>query len=443
MSRRLYSLLLYLLLPVAVPWFLWKGWRTPAHRGSLRQRLGLGLKPRQDGPLWLHAASIGELRALSALLPQLESLQAPLLVTVGTPAGYARACEKFATDPRITVQAAPWDLPGAVRRFLAASQPRAAVFVETELWPNLIRSAAARGVPLTLVSARLSERSVQRYLRFIPGLMRDTVRAFTAIGAQSEADAARFLRLGAPNTALSVTGNLKFDLLGDAGQAGRGAALRARWAGMRWLWVAGSTHAGEEPTLLAAHRDLESHARTRGQLPPLLVLAPRRPERFGAVREWLAQQRVTAARSSEVTPDPAGVSVVLVDEMGVLPDWYAAGNAAFVGGSLVPVGGHNLLEPAALGLPVLTGAQVFNAPEVARSLIDAQGAYVVAESGDLARRLIAWFDSAAEASAAGARAAATVAAHRGAASRAAELVRASAWSAARSSSSSTARSASG
>jgi 3-deoxy-D-manno-octulosonic-acid transferase len=164
MPRWLYSLLLYLLLPVAVPWFLWRGRRNAACRGSLKQQLGYG-PPRTDRPLWLHAASVGELRALAALLPALDDATAPVLITVTTPTGCARARELFA-GARFEVRAAPWDLPGATRRFLAAAAPRAGVLVETELWPNLIAAARARDVPLALVSARLSERSLRRYRRW-------------------------------------------------------------------------------------------------------------------------------------------------------------------------------------------------------------------------------------------------------------------------------------
>lgn len=423
MARRLYSLLLYLLLPFAIAGFLWRGWRSAACRGSLSERLGLRLSARPDRPLWLHAASVGELRALAALLHVMTE-DSPLLVTVGTPTGLARARELFASEPRVSVQAAPWDLPGAVRRFLAATRPRAGVIIETELWPNLIACAHSRGVPMVLVSARLSPRSLRRYLRWAPGLMRATVRAFAAIGAQGEADRARLLQLGADAAKVRITGNLKFGALRGAGDARRGAALRAHCAASRPLWVAGSTHPGEEDVVLAAQQQLLARYRARGSTAPLLALAPRRPERFAQVDRWLAAAGLRHARSTALPPpqESQAIEVVLVDQMGVLGDWYAAADAAFVGGSLVPVGGHNLLEPAVLGRPVLTGPHTFNAPEVAQSLLEAGGACMVRDAGELSAALAAWLGDSGLARHAGDHAAAAVAAHRGAAARSVALL---------------------
>lgn len=422
MPRTLYSLLLRLLLPCAVLWFKCRGWRHAAYRGSVRERLGWALPPRADRPLWLHAASIGELRALAALLPALPADAAPFLVTVGTPTGLTRARELFATDARVACRPATWDLPGAARRFIGAVQPRAAIFVETELWPNLIAATTAHGVPLTLLSARMSERSLRGYRRWAPRLMRDTVRSFTAIGVQAEADRTRFLALGAEPGAVQVTGNLKFDLPLDGAAAVRGALLRTRWAPARPLWLAGSTHAGEEAVLLEAQRRLLVRARASRTPLPLLALVPRRPERFAAVAAWLASQSLTMARTQQPGRPAAEPEVLLVDEMGVLPDWYAAADVAFVGGSLVPVGGHNLLEPALLGRPVLSGSHTFNAPDVARCLIESGGARIVNDAAELVAALDAWLGDPGAARQAGARAAAAVAAHRGAAARSVALL---------------------
>jgi 3-deoxy-D-manno-octulosonic-acid transferase len=418
-SRWFYSLLLYLLLPAAALWFVWRGWRNAAYRGSLKEQLGYG-PVRNDRPLWLHAASVGELRALAALLPALDDA-APVLITVTTPTGCARAHELFAAA-RFEVRAAPWDLPGATRRFLAAVGPRAGVFVETELWPNLVAAARARKVPLALVSARLSERSFGRYRRWAPTMMRETVQAFVAVGVQGEADRDRFIRLGAAPSSVSLVGNLKFDLPLDPDLPARGAALRARWAPGRTLWTAGSTHPGEEAMLVEAQRQLLAAARTSGAVAPLLALAPGRPERFVAASRWLAAQGLRHATSSAPAAAPTDVEVLLIDEMGVLQDWYAAADIAFVGGSLVRVGGHNLLEPAALGKPVLTGPHVFNAPDVARYLIAGGGAQVVGNAAQIAARLSDWLNDAEDLAQAGARAAAAVAANRGAARRAGALL---------------------
>ncbi|MFO7324540.1 MAG: 3-deoxy-D-manno-octulosonic acid transferase [Pseudomonadota bacterium] len=420
MRRALYSLLLYLLLPLVVMRFLWRGWRDAAQRGSLAERLAFAPAPRADSPLWLHAASMGELRALAALL-HARGQSSPVLVTSITPTGVANARRLFGAAGH-EVCAAPWDLPGATRRFLAAVRPRALVLVEVELWPNLIAAAAARRVPVALLSARLSERSLQRYLRFAPGLMRQTVRALAVIGAQTEADRQRFIRLGADPARVQVMGNLKFDLPPDPSLPQQGAELRARWAAARPLWVAGSTHAGEEEVLLAAQARLVAQARAQDRPSPVLALAPRRPERFEAVARWLQQQGLPHARASAGGLPATGADVVLVDEMGVLPRWYAAADFAFVGGSLVPVGGHNLLEPAALGRPVLCGPHTFHAPEVTRLLVEAGGARVVRDVEEVAAALAAWLSDPAAAAADGAKAAAAVRASQGAARRAVELL---------------------
>jgi 3-deoxy-D-manno-octulosonic-acid transferase len=262
------------------------------------------------------------------------------------------------------------------------------VFVETELWPNLLHAARRAGVPLGLVSARLSEKSLHAYLRWAPGLMRETVRAIAAISAQTSVDRERFLQLGADPQAVSVGGSLKAELVVAPEIHKLAANWRRQWASGRPLWVAGSTHAGEELICLAAQRALLAGARQRGDRLPLLVLAPRHPQRFDEVaRELAASGAVLARSSAHAAPVPAALEVLLVDEMGALLAWYAASDAAFVGGSLVEAGGHNLLEPAVLAKPVLAGPHVANAPDVARRLRAAGGLIVVEDAAGLAREL--------------------------------------------------------
>lgn len=430
MPRWLYSLMVRCALPIAAGAFLWRGWRQPAYRGSLRGHLGLGLMPRGDRPLWLHAASVGEVRALAPLLQSLHAEGLPLLLTVGTPTGLALARQLVegmpgaaSSGPAPAVQPAPWDLPGAVARFIAAARPRAGVFVETELWPNLVAGAYQARVPLLLVSARLSARSLQRYQRWAPTLLRDTVQAFAAIGAQTDADAERFIALGAAPAAVSVMGNLKSELPAAPQARALGEALRARWAPTRAMWVAGSTHAGEEQACFAAQRRLMVAAQGSGNKAPLLVLAPRRPERFEQVAQAIARENLFMARSSRLPDGPElAPEVVLVDEMGTLPGWYAAADAAFVGGSLVPAGGHNLLEPAQLGKPVLAGPHQDNAPEIAAGLLAGGGLRVVRDSEELAQQLALLLGDPGLARAEGARAEVAAAAQRGATARARSLL---------------------
>jgi 3-deoxy-D-manno-octulosonic-acid transferase len=301
------------------------------------------------------------------------------------------------------------------------------VFVETELWPNLVRAAADRPVPLLLVSARVSARSTARYLRFAPGLMRETVRAFALIATQGAVDRDRFISLGADPARASICGNLKCDLPLPSDIAGRGAALRQRVAPRRPMWVAGSTHEAEEIACLAAQCSLRAAARSTHRPAPLLVLAPRRPERFDTVAAWLTAQNTIWTRYS-VSDDTgkAGLGdatdVLLVDRFGELLNCYAAADVCFVGGTLVPVGGHNLLEPAALGKPVLAGPYSFNAPDSARLLEEAGALRRVRDEADLAQALQQWLDDPSLTARVGQRGAAAVAANRGAATHALQAI---------------------
>jgi 3-deoxy-D-manno-octulosonic-acid transferase len=425
MNRALYSLLLRLALPVQALRYLWRGARHPDNRGSLRAHLAMGLATRADQPLWLHAASVGEVQSLAPLVTQLRAAfpALPLLVTVGTVTGLARARQQWAQVAALTLLTAPWDLPGAARRFIDAVRPRAAVFVETELWPNLLQHASRTGIALLLVSARVSDRSAGRYRRWAAALMRDTARAFTRIGAQTAADRDRFISLGAEPRAVECWGNLKFDFAPPPGTVAQGGVLRSMLALDRAMWVAGSTHAGEEEACLVAHASLRDGARARGVSVPLLVIAPRRPERFEEVARLVAAQGFSLWRHSDgVRVTPAQADVLLVDRLGELLPYYAAADVAFVGGSLVSVGGHNLLEPAALGKPVLAGPHTGNASDVAARLESDGGLVRVHDAHSLAGVLGELLGDAALARRRGDAAAAVVAANGGATTRALEAI---------------------
>jgi 3-deoxy-D-manno-octulosonic-acid transferase len=348
---------------------------------------------------------MGEVRSLAVLVGELHRQGHAVLLTVATPAGLAQARAMYGRSG-CRVEPAPWDLPGATRRFMRAARPRAGLIVETELWPNLVRAARLQGVPLGLVSARLSQRSLDRYLRWAPSLMRATIEGFGGICAQSDADRGRFVQLGAPPARVTVSASMKAGLPVPAELDDQARRLRERWAANRPVWIAGSTHPGEEGICIAVQLQLLSRARARGAPLPLLVLAPRHPQRFDEVEAALVAAGLAFARTSAVQEfAQQGLDAVLVDEMGALLAWYAAGDVAFVGGSLVPIGGHNLLEPALLGKPVLAGPHDANAPEVARRLRGAGGLQVVEDAAELAEALEALFANPA------------AAAHRGACAR--------------------------
>jgi 3-deoxy-D-manno-octulosonic-acid transferase len=388
--RILYTLLIRLAVPFAFAVVLWRGWKDPAYRAGRAERFGYGRRlPPGAGSLWLHAVSMGEVAAAAALLRQLRRQfpGLPIIVTTATPTGRARAIALFGAG--VDVRFLPYDTPGAVGRFLDAIQPRVGIIMETELWPNLYHACARRELRLVIASARLSERSVRNYRR-LGTLIRDLFRGPVWIAAQTDADAARFLAIGADPARTAVIGNVKFDIEIDAEVGARGRALRAALGQGRPVWVAGSTHEGEEEQVLEAHREvLERRADA------LLVLVPRHPARFDAVAALLARRGVNFVRRSGGGAVAAATQVLLVDSVGELLPFYAAADLAFVGGSLVPIGGHNLLEPAALALPVLTGPSDFNGREIAALLLREGGALRVGDAGELGASILAlWADPA-------------------------------------------------
>ncbi len=418
MTRRLYSLLIYCAVPFAFALVLWRGLRDRGYRQALGERFGWGR--RLDSPcIWLHAVSLGEMSAAAALVHALRAAHPdlPLVLTTATPTGRARAMGLFgdAADVRFL----PYDTPGAVARFLRRIRPRSAIILETELWPNLFHACERRGVPLVLASARLSAKSVARYRRF-GTLMRGIFCANVTIAAQTPVDAERFVAIGAAEAQVHVVGNIKFDVDVGAGVIERGRALRARWGSARPTWAAGSTHAGEEEAVLDAHAALLAR-----RPDALLLLAPRHPARFDAVAQLLRRRGFSFTRRS-VAQESGGAGppsqVVLVDTVGELAALYAAADAAFVGGSLVPIGGHNLLEPAALGLPVLTGPSQANGRDIAR-LLFAQGAAVqVADAHELAEAVVRLFGDPEERGRIGAAGRQLVAANRGSVARLIALI---------------------
>ena len=428
--RWLYTLLLYLALPWVSLMVAVRGLTDREYWHGWRERFGAGL-PRAGGGIWLHAVSVGEVQAAAILIEALARRLPGVEITLScaTPTARTRARTLL---PDIAVSYAPYDLPGSVRRCLARLRPRLLIVLETELWPNLLHQAQRTGVPVLIASARVSKRSAGRYQR-VPGLLRAVLAAGVWIGAQTEADAQRFAALGVPPARVSVVGNIKFDRALAPDVTERGAQLRARYGAGRPVWVAGSTHAGEEPIVLAAHRQL------LGQQPSaLLILAPRYPQRFAAAAAAISAQGFRCLRRSAnaagddaprgnapgIAPGAAvgDYQVLLLDTLGELADFYAAADVAFVGGSLVPIGGHNLLEPAALGLPVLSGPEQFNAPQVAEAL-GAQGALtLVHDAAELSAALARLLSDQQARAQQGAAGRAVIDANRGALGRLLQLI---------------------
>ncbi|MCW8806998.1 MAG: lipid IV(A) 3-deoxy-D-manno-octulosonic acid transferase [Rhodanobacter sp.] len=372
--RYLYTLAMYLVTPLLVLRLLARGVRSRPYPRRWRERFGFFDAPGFTGSLWVHAVSVGEVNAAEPLIKalQLDYPNAPLVVTTVTPTGMARVHQLF--GDKVFHVYLPYDLPFAVKRFLQLTRPRLVLIVETEIWPNLYFACRRRGIPLMIVNARLSERSMRGY-KALRGLVRSSLSCVRLIAAQSRTDAARYRLLGAAAHKVRVTGNMKFDMPIPDGALAEGAAMRAHWGKRRSVWIAASTHEGEEQAILEAHL----HVLTR--LPDaLLLLAPRHPERFRLVEHSARSLGFSVATHSvEGVPAPSH-QVFVIDAMGQLMPFFAAAAVAFVGGSLVPIGGHNVLEPAALSTPVLVGPHTFNFEEITRSLIQHGGAEVVTDS---------------------------------------------------------------
>jgi 3-deoxy-D-manno-octulosonic-acid transferase len=383
--RRLYTALLCLALPLVLLYLLLRSVRNPGYRARWAERFGRFGAPRRTGGIAVHAASMGEVNAAATLIRALAAgyPDDPLTVTTFTPTGSERVRALFGED--VFHVYAPLDLPGAVRRFLDRVRPRLLVVMETEIWPNLYHAAAARGIPILIANARISERSFGRYRR-LRGLTAAALDCTAHIAAQSAADADRLRALGAPPARLTVTGNLKFDFAPPPGLADEGEAIRTAWGAQRPVLVAGSTHEREEAIVLAAFRDVRA-----AFADALLVLVPRHPERFARAAQAARAAGFEVALRSAGLACPAAASCYVVDAMGELLRFYATGDVAFVGGSLEPVGGQNMLEPAALARPVLVGPYTGNFADITAQLVDAGAALRVADGAELAATVAALF----------------------------------------------------
>ena len=374
--RLVYTLLWWLLLPVLPLRLWWRGRREPGYRANVGERFGFyRCAAHATGALWIHAVSLGETRAIAPLIERLqrEAPARPILLTHMTATG--REAGRTLFGDRVMQAWLPYDVPFAVRRFLEHFRPRAGLLVETELWPNLTAAVARTDVPLLLINARLSERSAQGYRR-VALLSRPLLRAIAGIAAQSEADAGRLRDLGAQQVV--VTGNLKFDVAVTPAQRHQGAALRALFGADRPVLMLASTRDGEEALLL------DALARTDA-LPAatLIVIVPRHPQRFDAVAALLDERRVPYARRSANAPVGASTRVVLGDSLGEMFAYYGACDVAFVAGSLLPLGGQNLIESIAVGVPTLIGPHMYNFAEASEAALAAGAALRIRDADEM------------------------------------------------------------
>lgn len=379
--RWLYTLVFYISLPLILGRLLWRGRKAPAYRRRWGERFGRFSAIVTDSPLiWVHAVSVGESIAAAPMLKALMKRHPEnrFLVTTTTPTGSEQVRKLFGDS--VDHVYAPYDLPDCIGRFLKRTNPVCLIIMETELWPNTVAMCRGRGIPVVLANGRLSEKSARGYGK-INRLMRPVFRKLSAAAVQHQDDARRMQALGLPPERTHVTGNIKFDLTLSDELRRKAAHLKSAINQFteRLVWIAASTHRGEDEKILAAF------SRARKELPALfLILVPRHPERFGEVAGICEEQGWSVRRRSENPTFDAAADVLLGDTMGELLLLFGAADLTFVGGSLVPVGGHNLIEPAAWGLPIVTGKHLFNFAEASRLLLEAEALEVVQDDRALA-----------------------------------------------------------
>jgi 3-deoxy-D-manno-octulosonic-acid transferase len=417
MSRWLYSLAWWLALPLVLGRLWWRGRKEPGYRAHWAERLGFPDAPAsQRLTLWVHAVSVGETRAAEPLVEALLAAypDSRILLTHMTPTGRATGKSLFGHHGERVIQSyLPYDTGFMVGRFLRRFAPRVCILMETEVWPNLIAGCARAGVPVALVNARLSERSLRRG-RKMGALMTDAAQAITLVAAQTEADAGRIRSLGAPQVA--VTGSIKFDVLPPQAALDKGAWLRAQ-AGSRSVFLCASTREGEEALILDAWQRADKPADA------LLAIVPRHPQRFDEVEKLVTTRGLALQRRSRLDAGMGKVDVLLGDSMGEMFAYYAACDCAYIGGSLLPLGGQNLIEACALGKPVLVGEHTFNFAQATDEAVQDGAALRVPDADALVAAALRLLEDGAARACMGAHALAFAGRHRGATLRTVELLR--------------------
>jgi 3-deoxy-D-manno-octulosonic-acid transferase len=411
----LYNVLLVFALPGILLRLLWRARKNPGYALRIAERFGFYQKTFQTGGIVIHAVSVGETVAAGPLIQLLQAHypNTPLTITSTTPTGSARVKNLFGD----TVQHVylPYDYPGALKRFFSAFKPSQLIIMETEWWPNLFIQTHKRGIPLFIANARLSERSLKGYSR-IASLTRRMARCITLLGAQTSGDLQRFLALGIPSNRVLQTGNIKFDLTVNSLDEERSARLRATFKG-RPVWIAASTHAGEEALVIETVKAvLAEHPET------LAIVVPRHPERFAPFHQLLSQAGLSLARRSQNENVETSTQVYFGDTMGELMLLYGASPIAFVGGSFVAAGGHNMLEAAIMGCAIVMGPHLENLTEQAARLVDAQGMKVVHSPAELAHQISEWLNNPSSRQACAEHALSFMQANRGAAQRTFQLL---------------------
>ncbi|MCP5325308.1 MAG: lipid IV(A) 3-deoxy-D-manno-octulosonic acid transferase [Oceanospirillaceae bacterium] len=387
MARLIYSAVFCLFLPLVLVRMLLRSRKAPAYRQRLWQRFGVVTGPLRRGGVWFHTVSVGEFLATEPLIRSFmqQHPDVPVTVTCTTPTGSEQIQKRL--GQLVQHSYLPWDIPLFLYVFLWRFRPRTLVIVETELWPNLVHCSKKMGCKVLVVNARLSEKSAKGYARFA-FISKPLLAKIDHLACQGKADAKRFLQLGFDAARLSIAGSIKFDIAPGDDVYAKGKEYRALWGEHRPVWIMASTHAGEDDIALAAQRWL-----IQKRPDVLLVLVPRHPERFNDVAAQVTANQFSLARRSQMQDVNNKTQVLLVDSMGELMGFYAAADIAVLGGSFVPNGGHNPLEPAALGLPVIMGPSQFNFAQICQQLSEAHALATVDNSTDLGKQLNTWFEN--------------------------------------------------
>ena len=393
----IYHTLTYILLPFLILFWFAKSLSNKSYLDRLTQRFGFGYPKLKSGSIWIHAVSVGEVQASIPLVNELK-LHYPykeIIITTVTPTGSKQVKNIF--KDAVKTSYIPFETNFAIKNFFNSIKPSVALIMETEIWPNLYKECGSRGIPLILVSARISEKSLINYKRFLP-LFRDTLSHGILIAAQSQIDADRFLALGASKDRTWIMGNIKFDFKLPEEILTKAKIYRSKIFPRRHIWIAASTHEHEEEIILEAHKNISKKIENL-----LLILVPRHPERFAKISQILKENNWIYSKKSDDQDIPESCQVLLIDTIGELLFFYACSDVAFVGGSLLPVGGHNLLEPAAIGLPIITGAHTFNQKEMTDRLVQVNALRIVHNANSLSSDVIFFLTNTEESKNAGQR----------------------------------------
>jgi len=384
--RFLYSCFFYLLIPFIVLRLLWRGIKAPGYRCRWRERFALYNKTFPQDVIWFHAVSVGEAEALFPLVRQIQKhhKDAKILITTTTPTGSARVTAVM--QETVTHVYLPYDIPDAVSRFMHCFKPKLAVILETEIWPNLFMSCGKNNIPLYIINARLSEKSSRGYQK-IPTLILPALAQVTGIATQTQDDANRFIAIGAESEKVKTLGNIKFDVEIPESTIAQGLQIKTDLFGGRFVWLIASTHKDEEMLFLEIYKEIKH------KIPELLlVIVPRHPERFADVKKLCEKHQLGVVMRTAGDRVYAETDVYLVDTMGELKMLYAASDVAFVGGSMVPTGGHNILEAAAVGVPVMFGPYMDNFKEIARGVLSHNAAIQYQNKDGLVSSILALYE---------------------------------------------------